>query len=148
MPRPAEDKRDRKKRVPFGVPRMKLKTDQVPGKVRRWINDDVDRLGSAHEGGYEFVEHAQSGSAGSADITIRDGMDSRVSKVVGTKADGSPLRAYLMEIDEDWYKEDQEAKQSRVDKTEEALRRGTDETGTPGRDGRYIPREGIKIERS
>src|SRR5574343_828428 len=139
---------DRKKRVPFGVPRMELKTDQVPGKVRRWINDDVDRLESAQEGGYEFVESAKSGAAGHADITARDGLDSRVSKVVGTKADGSPLRAYLMEIDEDWYKEDQEAKQGRVDKTEVALRRGTDETGTPGRDGRYIPREGIKIERS
>ena len=134
--------------MPLGVPRMKLKTEQVVGKVRRWINETQDRIGAAQEGGYEFVAQAETGSAGNADIASRHGLDSRISKVVGTNENGEPLRAYLMEIDEDWYKEDQQAKQSKVDSTEEALRRGADERGTPGRDGRYVPREGIKIERS
>ena len=145
--RAAEQRRDRKTRVPLGVPRMKLKAEQAPGKVRRWVNDTVDRIHAAQEGGYEFVQRSAGVKAGDPGAVFREGLDSRMSKVVGTKEDGSPLHAYLMEIDADWHKEDQAAKQEQINETERALMRGSDEKGTPGRDGRYVPRDGISIER-
>jgi hypothetical protein len=51
-----------------------------------------------------------------------------------------------MEIRQEWYDEDMAAQQAEVDKIEAAMRRGADKHGEPGRDGRYIPSQGIKIE--
>lgn len=61
-----------------------------------------------------------------------------MSQIVGTKEGGEPLRAYLMEIREDWYKEDQAAKTKRTDEIEAQIRRGKDEHGEIGKDGRFM----------
>jgi hypothetical protein len=139
-----ENAEPRRERIPVGVPRLKLDGGQRQGFVRRWVNDDGNRLQDFQAGGYEFVMNQL--PAGS-DITARESTDSRVSRVVGTKADGSPLTAYLMEIRRDWYEEDQAAKQKRLDDQESQMRRGEDsQGGAPGRDGRYVPRDGITID--
>lgn len=138
----------RRQRIPVGVPRLKLNAPNKEGYVRRWVNDDNTRLQDFEAGGYSFVHNVQAGDArGANDITARESVDSRVSRVVGKNEDGTPLRAYLMEIRKDWYDEDQRAKQARIDEQEAQMRRGADSEGNqPGRDGRYVPREGITIE--
>ena len=142
-----EESNPRAERIPVGVPRLKLNADSRAGYVRRWVNDNGVRLEDFRKGGYEFVtDPTRVGDAGASDITSRDGIDSRVSRVVGQRDDGGPLRAYLMEIRQDWYDEDQLAKQKNIDEQEAQMERGEDgQGGAPGRDGRYVPREGISI---
>ena len=70
-----------------------------------------------------------------------DSINDAVSKVVNN--DGT--KAYLMEIPLGYYTADQKEKAKQIDETEDALKQGMDGHGKPGTDGRYIPREGIKI---
>lgn len=132
-------RRRRAKRRPLGVPVSKMEVPHRKGYVRRWINDKDNRIRLAQEAGYEFVTDV---SLSSAAQVGDDG--SKVNQVVGTKDDGTPLIAYLMEIPQDWHNEDQEAKMEAVDKTDEAIREGNVE-GHVGQDGRYIPNTGITL---
>lgn len=138
----------RKERVPLGIPRMKLQAPSRPGYRRRWICDRPGRIEDAIRGGYQFVtKETLGGPDVPVDLTERESVDSRVSRVVGVHEDNRPMVAYLMEIPEELYEEDQARKQAKVDEKEAALRRGVDQHGAPGQDGRYVPSAGIKIER-
>ncbi len=133
----------RRERVPLGHSRMKLTAPQKAGKHRRWINDVGGRVQLAQEGGYTFVEKdpdMQIGDPGG----MGDGDDtgSRVRRIVGTREKGDAQTAFLMEIDEDLYQEDQREKQRRLDEIDNQIRHGNIE-GQVGKDGRYIPSEGI-----
>jgi hypothetical protein len=68
-------------------------------------------------------------------------LGARVSRVVD-KTTGQ--KAYLMEIKEEFFQEDQEAKRKAIDETDAAIRKGKLQDG----ENRYIPDrgEGIKIE--
>lgn len=134
-------KASRKERIPLGSPRQKLSAPTVAGKVRRWVNDSGGRLPMAEQGGYDFV---QDNGEKIGDTNIGSGnqdMGSRISRIVGTKEDGSPLRAYLMEIDEDLYREDQADKAARIKEVDDQIRLGNVERKAD--DGRYVPRDGI-----
>ena len=132
----------RKKRVPLGVPRLKMAVDKRDGYKRRWINDSAGRLNQALEGGYNFVPRD--------DATFKDedvgnqntSLNNAMCKVVNS--DGT--KAYLMEISRSFYESDQLAKEENINKTEDGLRQGADAHGKPGTDGRYVPEEGIKID--
>jgi len=140
MPR---KKADRTKRIPLGSPHRKLNVAGVDfnerGTVGRWINDSAGRLQQAQQGGYDFVQDPT--------ITIGDAEDgnsdlgSSVSRVVGKNEDGTPLRAYLMEIPKEMYDEDQKAKQAELDKVDEAIQKGQHQN-TLGPRG-YVPPGGI-----
>jgi len=110
------DETGRKERVPLGAPRPKMGAPKRAGYVRRWMNDDGDRIRLAEQGGYQFVEDER-------DID-ESGRGARVSQTVGTKEDGSPLRAFLMEIRQEFYDADQAAKQSKIDEVQSAIERG------------------------
>lgn len=135
----------RAERVPLGVARSKLTVPKRDGYVRRWINDNgKGRLQFALQGGYSFVE----------DPDLRVGedegqsrQDSRVSRIVGRTAEGKPMRAYLMEIQRELYKQDQDSKQSELDEVDRAIRKGR--LVSAGEEHRYVPDEGraIKINR-
>ena len=128
----------RKKRIPLGVPRMKLNAEQRPGYVRRWINDRPGRLHDAQLGGYEFVTSET--SVGQDEATRASQMDSRVSRVVGTHEDGKPMIGYLMEIKKEFYDEDQEARDKRIDESERTIFRGKKTRNTNAdTDGLYSP---------
>jgi hypothetical protein len=135
------DRKDtgRAERVPLGSFRQKLQANNREGFVRRWINDDRQRLQLAQQAGYDFVLHDE--VAKSTD----DG--GKISQIVGSKDGGGALRAYLMEIREDWYWDDQAEKQKRIDATEGLIRRG-ELTQKVGQDGSYIPSQGITIKRA
>ena len=144
---PFESRRvDRKARVPLGVPRRKLSSDLRPGYVRRWINDAVGRLEEAQAGGYQFVQSAIVGDV-PGDVTEQAGIGLQVSRIVGKDETGGPITAFLMEIPQEFYDEDQAEKNDVICKMENSLRRGADNHGAPGKDGRYVPKDGIKIER-
>lgn len=129
----------RAKRVPLGVQQAKLSADIRTGYVGRWVNDDKNRIQAALGAGYEFV--MRDAVANSTDP------GNRISQIVGTKEGGHPLTAYLMEIPEEWYREDQQAKAQQVDDTEGLIRRG-ELTQKVGSDGSYIPSQGISIKRA
>ena len=131
----------RKERVPLGAPRLKLAVDGRAGYERRWVNDAGGRIDQAIEGGYQFVPRNGAEFKEGDVINRNESVNDAVCKTVGS--DGT--KAYLMEIPAGYYAADQKAKSDRLLETEKALKQGADEHGKPGKDGRYIPREGIKI---
>lgn len=135
----------RRERVPFGGTRMKLSFPDKPGKVRRWVNDVGGRCQLAENGGYDFVTDEGMKIGDTAVGSGNQDMGSRVSRIVGTNADGSPMRAFLMEIDKDTYDGDQNEKQKPLDLIDAQIRGGNVE-GRVGQDGRYIPNEGINYK--
>jgi hypothetical protein len=127
----------RNERVPLGVPRLKLQAEDRPGYQRRWLNDKGTRIDDALKAGYQFV--TVDGKEDSSDV------GNRISRLVGVQEGGQPMRAYLMEIPETWYREDQAAKQAQIDKIDSQIRRGEPDGQKVGADGRYVPSPGIKI---
>lgn len=119
----------RAERIPLGVRKQKLLAEIREGYVGRWVNDDGDRINQALQGGYTFV--AKDGVAAS------DDPGSRISRIVGTKAGGGSLSAYLMEIPKEWYDADQLAKRQGIDATESLIKRGS-LVQKPGEDGAYV----------
>ena len=140
-------KPSRKKRVPLGVHRSKLTIEGFripPDKVARWIVDHPGRIAMAEQAGYAFVDDPNI-VVGEGAENQRDFLSTKVNRIVGTKENGMPLRAFLMMIDKDLYEEDQVAKQKEIDKIDEAIRGGNIQ-GQVGVDGRYIPKGGISYE--
>lgn len=134
----------RKERIPLGVSRSRLTVaDRDPNYEYRWVKGTAERLSAAESGGYEFV---QSGAIGKVGEDAQDGntdIGSRVSRVVGTHADGKPRSDYLMRIPKELYEADQIVKQRDVDKVDEAIRSG--KAHKSGDDNRYVPKDGIRI---
>ena len=153
---------ERRQRIPLGTPRMKLNISKPMqeyfdgrNEVLRWINDEPGRLEAAtHEDSYRFVTKREfpsifNAEVGDGDLTERDGIDSRISRVVGTRDSGVPVTAYLMAKPREDYEADMKEKMAVVDRKEEAMKKGVDSYGRPGdTEGRYIPSPGIKITRS
>lgn len=131
----------RKKRKPIGVPTSKLAVAVRDGYHRHWINDVGGRLAQAEEGGYEFVLKKDVVVSGEA----QQGQGTRISQIVGTKETGEPLYAFLMEIRQDWYDEDQREKQRPVDETENAIREGSLGNGGLQEHEKYVANGGIKL---
>ena len=128
----------RRARVPLGDPRPKMAAPKRAGYHRRWVNDAGDRLRAAEEAGYQFVED---------EIEVDEaGRGTRRSMTVGTKEDGSPLRAFLMEIRNEFYEADQAVKQAKIDEVDAAMRRGDVQGAQPqDKEKFYVPDEGISI---
>jgi hypothetical protein len=145
---PVVVKKGRKDRVPLGVLRTKLRADQREGFVRRWINDKPGRLDDAANSGYNFVTDPDSEMkiGDGNDVSQIAGIGTVVSRIVGVHEDGRPMRSYLMEIEKDLYDGDQVEKMTALNEREDGIRRGQDDQGRPGKDGRYVPATGIKID--
>lgn len=116
----------RRKRVPFSANRKRLQVDKkFPGYVIRWFNDQDDRLQRAEDAGYEYVHKKEVGQVGDKDISNGNtDLNSRVSRVVGRTRDNQSIRAYLMKIREEYWKEDQAEKAKINDRVDEAIRAG------------------------
>ena len=110
----------RRRRASVGGHAMKLRAPQREGYVRRWVNDDGNRIADATELAYDFV----------LDTSIEGtGDGSRVSRLVGTKANGEPLRAYLMETPVEEYRAGLAEKEALNRQIDDAITRGEDSTG-------------------
>ena len=110
----------RRRRPSVGGHAAKLSAPTRPGYVRRWFNDDKNRLADAEELGYDHVteQGIKSTDAGS-----------RVSRLVGTKANGEPLRAYLMETPDELYAQGSAEKEAHNRQIDDAIIAGRDSTG-------------------
>ncbi len=125
-------------RVPVGGPRLKLQLSDEDMKgfkqrkmVTHWFNDDPGRIERAQGGGYTFVkpEHATSLGQGALHSDGKDPESNTRVSIVVNRSD--PItRAYLMEISEKFYKEDQATKEKVNAQVDEALalggKRGSD----------------------
>lgn len=95
----------RRRRASVGGHAMKLTAPPREGYQRRWVNDTNDRLAMMDELGYDHVSDASIKSTDAG---------SRVSRVVGTKPNGEPLRAYLMETPVELYAEGVAEKEAQI----------------------------------
>lgn len=137
-------RREVRSRVPLGRMRRKLSTEHldIPKRyVQRWINDEVGRIDQALEGGYQLVRNPNSENAGEEDL-VTNSMGDSVNTHVGVDEEGRPVRAYLMIIDKDLYKEDQDHKQRQLDE----LDRSIFDPKAPRSEGQYVPKHGIKVD--
>ena len=104
----------RRKRASLDKMRLKLDAPVRKGFVRRWVNDDGNRVQDMHDRDYEYVEDPK---------IHTDGEGSRVARRVGVKKNGEPLFAYLMEIKEEYHAEDQREKMKPLDEFQQNLER-------------------------
>jgi len=113
--RPKDNEEERRERVPFGSPEQKLGVKQEPGFHYRVFNDnwrkEPGRVKRAIAAGYEVVNDDLSGMN------------------VGTNDDGSEIKAVLMRIPEEWYKEDRGRKARELDKIDEQIHGGKFDEG-------------------
>lgn len=124
----ANSKAERVRRSSINGTRNKLNVrGKEPGYVYRIVNDIDDRIQSFQEMGYEIV----------TDNTVTVG-DKRISNV---SQEGSPVqvsvgqgvKAYVMRQKQEWFDEDQKAKQLRVDELEKSTRRNAEQDGLIGK---------------
>lgn len=111
-------------RKPFGSHVQKLSYPERPGFHRHWFNDTPGRISRALEGGYKHVQD-------------RDGKN--VSRIVGAAPTGGGMNAFLMEIPNQYWLEDQAAKNKARDEIDAKIKRGIVKDHAPGHDGAYQP---------
>lgn len=122
-PPKADKSEPRRRRASVGGHSLKLTAPARKGQNRRWFNEDGNRLADAKELGYEFVSETG--------LKTSD-PGSRVSRLVGTKANGEPLHAYLMETPDELYAEGVAEKEAANRLIDEAITAGRDSTGRIG----------------
>lgn len=110
----------RRRRASVGGHRLKLQAPSRDGFVRRWVNDDGNRIAEAQELAYDHV------TQGGIDTSSAD---SRISRLVGTKANGEPLWAFLMETPAEEYRAGVDDKEAIARQVDEAIAAGRDSTG-------------------
>lgn len=118
---------------------MKLQAPERKGFVRRWFNDLGNRLADAGEFAYDYVTDK---GVQSSDPS------SRISRLVGTKATGEPLRAYLMETPDELYAEGVTEREQIHSQVDQAIVKGGDFTGEMDERFSHPNRHGsIRVER-
>jgi len=131
--------RNRPQRTPVGR-RNVLTAEQRKGYVRRWVNDEDGRVAMFQEAGYEPVQ---------VPTEVGDPMAGNASQVgaVVRKPVGGGKTAVLMEIPEEFYREDQDAKEAHIKAKEGALLEEVQGEGFYG-DGVRIARgrPGVSVE--
>lgn len=151
-------RRIRKQRMNFGpVQKLGLSPEQVNhferrGEVVHWFNDIPGRLKTKEEQMWRYVtkDEIEPGGIGKeGDPTTVEGMDNRVTRVVGTEDNRQPITAYLMALPKEYAEDDIRAKSDLVKERETAIMQGIDGQGRPGdKEGRYIPKHtGTSIRR-
>jgi len=141
----AQKKAMRRKSPHLGQFKISLQTEPKPGFQLAWVTDKDSNLQDYLARGYDYC--AKDGSfLTHEDVGRGDtGIDSRISQTVNNDPTlGST--AYLMQIEDELYQEDQEELERAVLEREEGLRAGSDKNGEVGANGRYVPKEGITIE--
>lgn len=130
----------RERPAQFGGPRLKLDVPQgIPGMHLYWANDDNAEIEMLLDEGFDFVTpdevNMQSKTRGR--VVADEDINNRVSKYVGVKEDGSPLRAYLLKCPEEMWENRQQYAQNRANTWDNAIRSGKIEYDK--NDNRYVP---------
>ena len=106
----------RVRRTPIGKRNVLTVTGAEPGYHYRFVNDSGDRVQEFLDNGWEKVP-ADKVRVGDKRIGVasNEGTDATASV-------GQGERAYVLRIRQDWYDEDQKAKQEHINNTEAATR--------------------------
>jgi hypothetical protein len=112
----AVEQKETKKRVertPIAAQSV-LNSEARAGYHRRYVNDYAGRIDMFLKAGYAFVKHDTDESTGQVqDPSVMD--SSCIRKVVNkTLQEGMGRYAYLMEIPQEWWEEDQQLKDSKT----------------------------------
>lgn len=148
--------RGRKSRGEEQLPERRKRTDISMTGKRLGVNTDLLDFNRFK---YRFINDSdarmyQLTKVGDWDIMTQDGgalkpdsndLGSAISIPVGTKPDGSSLRAYLCRKHLKFYEEDEKMKQTDLDEQLDRMRRGNSATGES--QGDYTPSGGIRIAR-
>lgn len=114
--------RNIKRRIPVSGNRDILTVKGIPnGFVGRWVNDVPGRIAKFNDAGYEFADK-DGLQVGERTVDSSEGVDSRISKLVGKDDYGNPIYAYLMVQKKGWYDEDQQSKENDLLSKEQTMR--------------------------
>jgi hypothetical protein len=116
-----------RKRVPLGT-RNILTAPKKSGFVRRFVNDKGDRIERFKAAGWNVVD--ENVQVGDQKIGKASLMGSLINPHVG-----GGQKAILMEIPEEFYNEDQTAKQTKITRIEDEIKRNSKIPGKDGLDG-------------
>lgn len=124
---------------------LKLTAPQREGYYRRFVVDRPGRLEDAEAAGYAFVHDPKIQIGENPDdVTKQAGLDSRISKRVGNHADGTPMMAYLMEMPQDWYRENQDEKEKVLKERERHEKRNEEGWNHEDKQTQYNPLDPIR----
>ena len=131
----------RRKRGSVGGFGAKLAAPTREGYVRRFVNDDRNRIAQMQDLGYTVVQEdgVQSFDAGSA-----------ITRLAGTKEGGEPLRTILMETPVELYEQGRSEMETENAVTDKAILSGRDEHGGLTDRETYRPdghKNSIQVER-
>lgn len=132
METPSGRRITRETRRGFGNQGQKLAYPERPGYHRHWFNDSPGRVMAAEESGYTKV--------------IDPATKKPVTRVVGTRPDGGPLDAYLLEIPQEWFDDDMAALEEINRSKEEAIKGGAQARDGKDQNNFYNTAQGRKLE--
>ena len=112
-----------KKRVPLGQHVAKLAYPPRPGYVRRWISDSPGRVAQAFDGGWSHVKDPKT--------------QKPVKRVVDESLGQGGRLGFIMEIPEELWNEDQQAKSDSLDVIDNQIYNG--KLNEEANDKRYNP---------
>lgn len=116
-------KSPREREDDLGGPRLKLSViGDIPGYTMYWENDEDGRIEQLLFEGFDFVEPGEVNRA--ADLVADMDLGSRISRYVGRREDGSPLRAYLLKLPTDMWNKRKLREQSQTDEWDDQIRNG------------------------
>ena len=116
-------KTERVRRTAINGPRNVLTVKgQEPGYRYRIVNDTGDRIKEMEELGYELVSDKNI-KVGDKRVAVPTAEGSHIRSAVGTHPSGEPMYGYVMRIKDEWYQEDQQAKQKQVDELEATMKK-------------------------
>jgi hypothetical protein len=106
----------RVRRTPVGVRNVLTVSGKEPGYVYRIVNDEGDRVEQFKGAGYDIVS--------ADDVLVGDRRVNKASSEgsAAQVAVGNGVKAVVMRIKQEWYDEDQAAKQRAVAETEAATK--------------------------
>lgn len=137
----------RSKRGSFNGTEGKLRIgNQIEGYHLHIFNDTPGRIEQALQVGYEFVNPNEVGGTAVNVVSRNTDIGDKVRFLVGTDANNEPLYAYLMKIKQEFYEEDQNALQARVDAVDAAIKGGKNTKDGTNAEGFY--NAGIRLSRS
>lgn len=125
----------------LGGPRLKLSVQgDIPGYHLYWENDTNGQIEQLLDEGFELVTQSDlqkpDGSPVRSHIVADADVADRISRYVGAKEDGSPLRAVLLKIPEDLWAEREGYRHAEADSREQDIRNGAIEPDK----ARYAPK--------
>lgn len=119
----------------LGGARLKLAVHgEIPGYKMYWCNDNDNELADLLSEGFEFVKPDEVSL--NRGVVLDGDVDARLSKYVGTKANGEPMRAFLLKCPQDIWDEIQASSQDQANAWDSAIKAGV----VGNVDNRYNPK--------